>query len=341
MAKAAKPATQATEAEEADAPKKSKKKLILFIAAVVLLVGGGAAAFMLLNPAPAPKRGGAAPAEEARPGTPPKFVDLGQFTANMAREDEDRYLQVAISLKITKPELEDKIKESKPEILHRVNMLLQSKRPSELATFDGKEKLAQQIKAQVDDTTSDFDKEKLQERLGKLAGGVAVIKIGAGTEVELKEKKHRVEDALSATRAAVEEGIVPGGGVALLNAVSALDSVEATGDELTGVNILRRALEEPIRRLCENAGEEGSVIVDLIRRKQRETGNMRVGYDVLKNETVDMNQRGIIDPAKVTRSALENAASIAAMILTTEALITDLPEKKSAMAMPPGGMGDY
>ena len=150
MAKAAKPATQATEAEEADAPKKSKKKLILFIAAVVLLVGGGAAAFMLLNPAPAPKRGGAAPAEEARPGTPPKFVDLGQFTANLAREDEDRYLQVAISLKITKPELEDKIKESKPEILHRVNMLLQSKRPSELSTFDGKEKLAQQIKAQVE-----------------------------------------------------------------------------------------------------------------------------------------------------------------------------------------------
>lgn len=151
MARAAKPATQATEQEEADAPpKKSKKKLILFIAAVVLLMGGGAAAFLLLNPAPAPKHGGAAPAEAAHPEIPPKFVDLGQFTANLAREDEDRYLQVAISLKVTKPELEEKIKESKPEILHRVNMLLQSKRPSELSTFDGKENLAQQIKAQVE-----------------------------------------------------------------------------------------------------------------------------------------------------------------------------------------------
>lgn len=151
MARAAKPATHATEAEEADAPpKKSKKKLILFIAAVVLLMGGGAAAFLLLNPAPAPKHGGAATVEAARPEIPPKFVDLGQFTANLTREDEDRYLQVAISLKVTKSELEEKIKESKPEILHRVNMLLQSKRPSELATFDGKEKLAQQIKAQVE-----------------------------------------------------------------------------------------------------------------------------------------------------------------------------------------------
>ena len=151
MARAAKPATQATEPEEAGAsPKKSKKKLILFITAVVLLMGGGAAAFLLLNPAPAPKHSGAASAEAARSEIPPKFVDLGQFTANMAREDEDRYLQVAISLKVTKPELEEKIKESKPEILHRVNMLLQSKRPSELATFDGKEKLAQQIKAQVE-----------------------------------------------------------------------------------------------------------------------------------------------------------------------------------------------
>lgn len=151
MARAAKPATQATEAEEAEAPpKKSKKKLILFITAVVLLMGGGAAAFLLLNPAPAPKHGSATPAEAAHPEIPPKFVDLGQFTANLTREEEDRYLQVAISLKVTKPELEEKIKESKPEILHRVNMLLQSKRPSELATFDGKENLAQQIKAQVE-----------------------------------------------------------------------------------------------------------------------------------------------------------------------------------------------
>lgn len=151
MAKAAKPAAQAVEAEEAGTPpKKSKKKLILFIVAVVLLVGSGAAAFLLLNPAPAPKRGGAASAEAARPEIPPKFVDLGQFTANLIREEEERYLQVAISLKLTKPELEDKIMESRPEILHRVNMLLQSKRPSELATFDGKERLAQQIRGQVE-----------------------------------------------------------------------------------------------------------------------------------------------------------------------------------------------
>ena len=174
-----------------------------------------------------------------------------------------------------------------------------------------------QIKAQIEETTSDFDREKLQERLAKLAGGVAVVKVGAGTEVELKEKKHRVEDALSATRAAVEEGIVPGGGIALLNAIPALDKVEASGDEATGVNMLRRALEEPTRRLAENAGQEGSVIVDLIRRKQAELGNTRIGYDVLTGQTADMNQRGIIDPAKVTRTALENAASIAGIILTT------------------------
>ncbi|WP_435628394.1 flagellar basal body-associated FliL family protein [Candidatus Ferrigenium straubiae] len=151
MARAAKPTAQAAEEEEIEAsPKKSKKKLILFIVAVVLLAGGGAAAFLLLNPEPAPKRGGAASAESARAEIPPKFVDLGQFTANLMREEDDRYLQIAISLKITKPELEEKIKESKPEILHRVNMLLQSKRPSELATFDGKERLAQQIRAQVE-----------------------------------------------------------------------------------------------------------------------------------------------------------------------------------------------
>lgn len=150
MARAAKPAPQTAEAEEAEVPpKKSKKKLILFIAAVVLLLGGGAAAFLLLNPAPAPKRGGA-PAEAAHPEIPPKFIDLGQFTANLMREEEDRYLQVAISLKVTNPDLEEKIKENKPEILHRVNMLLQSKRPSELATFDGKDRLAQQIRAQIE-----------------------------------------------------------------------------------------------------------------------------------------------------------------------------------------------
>jgi chaperonin GroEL len=199
-----------------------------------------------------------------------------------------------------------------------------------------------QIKTQVGETTSDYDREKLQERLAKLAGGVAIIKVGAGTEVELKEKKHRVEDALSATRAAVEEGIVPGGGVALINGVAGLDKVQLSGDEATGIVMLRRALEEPLRMLAENAGQEGSVVIEAVRRHQRETGNINVGYDVIANDFGDMFQKGIIDPAKVTRSALENAASIATMILTTEALITDLPEKNPPMpGMPPGGMPEY
>ncbi len=199
-----------------------------------------------------------------------------------------------------------------------------------------------QIKAQIEETTSDFDKEKLQERLAKLAGGVAVIKVGAATEVELKEKKHRVEDALSATRAAVEEGIVPGGGVALITAAKGLDKVVATGDELTGVNILRRALEEPLRQIAVNAGFDGAVVVEAVRRKQIEENNTALGFDVIAMDYGDMTKKGIIDPAKVTRSALENAGSIAAMILTTEALITDIPEKKEAPAMPPGGgYGDY
>jgi chaperonin GroEL len=200
-----------------------------------------------------------------------------------------------------------------------------------------------QINVQIEETTSDFDREKLQERKAKLAGGVAVVKVGAGTEVELKEKKHRVEDALSATRAAVEEGIVPGGGVALLNAAASLDAVIAanSGDMATGVVILKRALEEPMRMLAENSGAEGSVVVELVRRTQKETGNDRIGYDVISNTTVDMNAVGIIDPAKVTRAALQNAASIAAMILTTAALITDIPAKNPPPAMPPGGGMDY
>ncbi len=198
-----------------------------------------------------------------------------------------------------------------------------------------------QIKALIEETTSDFDKEKLNERLAKLAGGVAIIRVGAATEIELKEKKHRVEDALSAARAAVEEGILPGGEVALLNAVKALDAVKATGDELTGVNILRRALEEPFRQLVANAGQDGGVMLEGVRRKQAESKSGTWGYDVIKNEIVDLVKTGIIDPAKVTRSALENGASVAAMILTTEALITDLPEKdKAGAGMPPGGM-DY
>jgi chaperonin GroEL len=193
-----------------------------------------------------------------------------------------------------------------------------------------------QIKAQMEETTSDYDREKLQERLAKLSGGVAVIKVGAGTEVELKYRQTRVEDALSATRAGVEEGIVPGGGVALLNAVEALNNLNLSGDAATGVTILRRALEEPVRQLAVNGGRDGSVIVEGVRRAQREQNNNHVGYNVLSDKYVDMVEAGIIDPAKVTRSALQNATSIAAMILTTEALITDLPEKEkpAAPAMP-------
>ncbi|HUS14936.1 MAG TPA: chaperonin GroEL [Chloroflexia bacterium] len=197
----------------------------------------------------------------------------------------------------------------------------------------------EQIKAQIDQTTSDYDKEKLQERLAKLAGGVAVIKVGAATETELKEKKHRVEDALSATRAAVEEGIVPGGGVALLNALSALDGLEATGDVLTGITILRRALEEPMRQIAFNAGQDGAVVAETVRRLAKDQDNTSIGYNVLSGEYGDMVAQGIIDPAKVTRSAVENAASIAGMILTTEALITDIPEEKPAMPAGGGGMG--
>ncbi|MCC6312422.1 MAG: chaperonin GroEL, partial [Thermomicrobiales bacterium] len=197
-----------------------------------------------------------------------------------------------------------------------------------------------QIRSQIETTTSDFDREKLQERLAKLAGGVAVIKVGAATETELKEKKHRVEDALSATRAAVEEGIVPGGGVALINAIPALDTVEAAGDVKTGVNILRRALEEPLRGIAANAGKDGAVVIEMVRQKQASTGDNTIGYDVLSEQYVNMVEAGIIDPAQVTRSAVENASSIAGMILTTEALISDKPEEKAAMPAMPGGM-DY
>jgi chaperonin GroEL len=190
-----------------------------------------------------------------------------------------------------------------------------------------------QIKAQIEETTSDFDREKLQERQAKLVGGVGVIKVGAATEVELKERKHRVEDALSATRAAVEEGILPGGGVALLRATAVLKKVEASGDEKTGVNIISKAVEEPIRWIADNAGKDGSVIVDAV--KKAKAG---VGYDAEADEFGDMVLKGIIDPTKVVRSALENAASIAVMVLITESLVADIPEKEKA-GMPPGGMG--
>ncbi|HVN55802.1 MAG TPA: chaperonin GroEL [Anaerolineaceae bacterium] len=193
----------------------------------------------------------------------------------------------------------------------------------------------EQIRVEIDKTTSDYDREKLQERLAKLSGGVAIIRVGAATETELKEKKHRVEDALSATRAAVEEGIVPGGGVALINTLPALDTLKAGNeDEQIGINIVRKALEVPMRKIAENAGEDGSVVVQNVRSEQKKANNLHVGYDVLSEEYVDMVKDGVIDPAKVTRGALENAASIAAMILTTEALVTDVPEKEKPAPMP-------
>ncbi len=188
-----------------------------------------------------------------------------------------------------------------------------------------------QIRAQIEETTSDFDREKLQERLAKLSGGVAVIKVGAATETELKEKKLRIEDALNATRAGVEEGMVSGGGTALVNVIAALDNVNATGDELTGVNLVRKALEAPVRQIADNAGVEGSVIVERLKKEA-----VGFGYNAASGEWVDMIKAGIVDPAKVTRSALQNAASVAGMFLTTEAVVADKPEKERA---PAGGAG--
>jgi chaperonin GroEL len=206
-----------------------------------------------------------------------------------------------------------------------------------------------EIRAEIDKSTSDYDKEKLQERLAKLSGGVAIIRVGAATETEMKEKKHRVEDALSAARAAVEEGIVPGGEISLINASVKLDKLakEYSDDDneeiRVGINIIKKSLEAPIRKLAANAGQDGSVIIDTVRRTAAEKKNKNIGYNVLTGKYVDMIQEGIIDPVKVVRGALENASSIAAMILTTDVLITDMPEKDKAPAMPPGGMGgmDY
>ena len=197
----------------------------------------------------------------------------------------------------------------------------------------------QQIRNEIDSSSSDYDREKLQERLAKLSGGVAIIRVGAATETELKEKKHRVEDALSATRAAVETGIVPGGGVALITATKAIDKLKMEyADAQVGVQIVRHALEIPMRKIAENAGKDGAVIVENVRRYQEEKKDNRIGYNVLSEEYVNMVDAGVIDPVKVTRGALENAASIAAMILTTEALIADEPKDDVDM-MPPGGMG--
>ena len=191
-----------------------------------------------------------------------------------------------------------------------------------------------QIKKQIEDTTSDYDKEKLQERLAKLAGGVAVINVGAATETEMKEKKARVEDALHATRAAVEEGIVPGGGVALIRCIPAVDKLQLEGDELVGASIVKRAMEEPLRQIVNNAGLEGSVVVEHVKKEKK-----AVGFNAATEVYEDLIEAGVVDPTKVTRSALQNAASVAALLLTTEALITELPEKKKSGAAPQGGGG--
>lgn len=192
-----------------------------------------------------------------------------------------------------------------------------------------------QIKAQIEETTSDFDREKLQERLARLAGGVAVIKVGAATEVELKEKKHRVEDALSATRAAVEEGILPGGGVALVNTIPVLDALKLEGDEATGVKIVKRALEEPLRWIATNSGRDGSVVADFVKKSKK-----GIGYDAMADEFGNMVEKGIVDPTKVVRAEIENGSSIACMLLTAESLVTDIPEKERA-GMPPYPPPEY
>jgi len=237
-------------------------------------------------------------------------------------------------------ELGIKLENLKLEDLGRAKKVVLDKDNTTLIDGAGKsaaiEGRIKQIRAQIEETTSDYDREKLQERLAKLAGGVALIKVGAATETAMKEKKARVEDALNATRAAVEEGIVPGGGVALLRASKALDTLKLSGDEATGADIVRRALEEPLRQIVQNAGLEGSIVVE----KVRSAKDVAYGFDAESNEYVDMVRAGIIDPTKVERVALQHAASIASLLLTTEALITDLPEAKTAMpAMPHGG--DY
>jgi chaperonin GroEL len=237
-----------------------------------------------------------------------------------------------------------KLENIKLEDLGRAKRVTVDKENTTIVEGEGKKADIQgrvaQIRRQIEETTSDYDREKLQERLAKLAGGVAVINVGAATETEMKEKKARVEDALHATRAAVEEGIVPGGGVALLRAQKALDNIKGLeGDEKVGVAIVRRAIEEPTRQLADNAGREGALVVEEIKKRK---GNE--GYDVANDEYTDLVKAGIVDPTKVTRSALQNAASIAGLLLTTEALVTEIPEKeKAGPPMPPGGMGgmDY
>jgi chaperonin GroEL len=229
-----------------------------------------------------------------------------------------------------------KLENATLDLLGSARKVVVTKDETTIVQGGGKEQEIQgrinQIKAEIEKTDSDYDREKLQERLAKLSGGVAVIKVGAATEVELKEKKHRIEDAVQSTKAAVEEGIVPGGGVALLNAQSALDKVDLEGDELTGAAIVRRALEEPLKQIAFNAGLEGGVIVEKVRAL-----DAGFGLNAATGEYGDMLKFGVIDPTKVTRSALQNAASIGALFLTTEAVVADKPEKEKAPAMPGGG----
>jgi chaperonin GroEL len=234
-----------------------------------------------------------------------------------------------------------KLENVKLEELGRAKRVTIDKENTTVVEGEGKQSDIQgrvgQIRRQIEETTSDYDREKLQERLAKLAGGVAVINVGAATETEMKEKKARVEDALHATRAAVEEGIVPGGGVAFIRAQKALDKLELEGDEKVGMAIIRRAIEEPMRQLANNAGQEGALIVQEVKKRK---GNE--GYNVATGEYEDLVKAGVVDPTKVTRSALQNAASISGLLLTTEAVITDLPEKEKGGGMPPGmggGMG--
>lgn len=239
-------------------------------------------------------------------------------------------------------EMGRKLDSTTVEDLGQAGKVISRKEDTTIIDGQGKEEAIKarinQIKVEIENSTSDYDSEKLQERLAKMAGGVAIIRVGAATETELKEKKHRVEDALSATRAAVEEGVVPGGGVALIDAIEAIKDLKNDVPDInTGINIVRRALEEPMRQLARNAGKEGAVVINEVRRRRGE-GDDFIGYNVMTEAYEDMLKSGIIDPAKVTRSAVQNAASIAAMILTTEVLITDSPESRSAMPM--GGMGD-
>jgi chaperonin GroEL len=247
------------------------------------------------------------------------------------RKDNLGDLAVLTGGQVISDELGRKLDGVTPQDLGRARRVIATKEETTVVEGHGNAKEIEarvgQVRVMMEDAKSDWDKEKAQERLGKLAGSVAVIKVGAATEVELKEKKHRVEDALSATRAAVEEGIVPGGGVAFINALPKLEELSLQGDEATGANILRRSLEEPLRRIAINAGQDGSVVVQEVR-------NLPVGegYDALNDKFVDMLQAGIIDPAKVTRSALENATSIAGMVLTTNCLVTDIPERNQSMA---------